>query len=275
MRIGLKKSKKADKNVLVLRTCGEDLRSYCGFQWPKKGPVECPDWDPQPVCGHGLHGLLWGCGEAALLDLEKPAWWLVVRVRASEIVDLGGKVKFPRGEVILATRERDAAVRYLLDHGAHDKPVAFRKAIAGKYGRATVGDFGQATAGEEGHAIAGKHGQATAGDFGRAIVGDYGQATAGEGGQATAGNYGQATAGDLGQAIAGDYGRATADNGGKATAGIGGIIAIQWWDMTAQRNRLAVGYPGENGIKPNTPYKLDHTGRFVEVEANEETGRQG
>lgn len=243
MRIGLKKSKKADKNVLVLRTCGEDLRSYCGFQWPKKGPVECPDWDPQPVCGHGLHGLLWGCGEAALLDLEKPAWWLVVRVRASEIVDLGGKVKFPRGEVILATRERDAAVRYLLDHGAHDKPVAFRKA--------------------------------TAGDFGRAIVGDYGQATAGEGGQATAGNYGQATAGDLGQAIAGDYGRATADNGGKATAGIGGIIAIQWWDMTAQRNRLAVGYPGENGIKPNTPYKLDHTGRFVEVEANEETGRQG
>jgi hypothetical protein len=44
-----------------------------------------------------------------------------------------------------------------------------------------------------------------------------------------------------------------------------GIIAIQWWDRESERNRLAVGYPGENGIKPGTAYSLDDEGNFVEV----------
>lgn len=30
-----------------------------GFRWPKRGKVECPDWDPKPQCGNGLHAWRW------------------------------------------------------------------------------------------------------------------------------------------------------------------------------------------------------------------------
>ena len=72
------------------------------------------------------------------------------------------------------------------------------------------------------------------------------------GGTATAGNYGTATAGDGGTATAGNYGTATAGNYGTATAGYGGTVVVKYHD--GLRYRLAVGYVGENGIKPNTPY---------------------
>lgn len=53
--------------VLVLRTVNADGTSYNGFQWPLEvGAVaECPDWDPAPKCGNGLHGLV-------LLDPRRP-----------------------------------------------------------------------------------------------------------------------------------------------------------------------------------------------------------
>jgi hypothetical protein len=86
--------------VLVLRTCDKDLRGFNEFQWPESGFVEAPDWNPEPVCGYGLHGLLWGEGSHDYLDWGESARWLVCKVEASSIVDLSGKVKFPRCEVI-------------------------------------------------------------------------------------------------------------------------------------------------------------------------------
>jgi hypothetical protein len=50
------------ETVLILRTCKPDMTSYKGFRWPESGPVDCPDWDPKPKCGNGLHGFLWGEG---------------------------------------------------------------------------------------------------------------------------------------------------------------------------------------------------------------------
>lgn len=67
-----KKAKAQPETALVLRTCDKDGRSYNGFQWPSEGPVSCPDWDPTPRCGGGLHGLLWGEGDGSLLS------WAVV-----------------------------------------------------------------------------------------------------------------------------------------------------------------------------------------------------
>jgi hypothetical protein len=46
--------------ALMIRTCNPDGTSYNGFQWPKSGPVMCPDWNMEAKCGNGLHGLLWG-----------------------------------------------------------------------------------------------------------------------------------------------------------------------------------------------------------------------
>jgi hypothetical protein len=87
--------------VYVLRSCKSDGTSHGGFRWPDSGPVECPDWSPAAECGHGLHGLLWGIGDWGLTALSDPnSKWYVVAVPAETVVEIGGKVKFPRGEVV-------------------------------------------------------------------------------------------------------------------------------------------------------------------------------
>jgi len=86
---------------LVLRACNEDMSSINNFKWPTSGYVECPDWDPVPKCGNGLHGWLYGHGEGDVSEY----WgvndkWLVVSVETSSIIHLDGKVKFQKGEVL-------------------------------------------------------------------------------------------------------------------------------------------------------------------------------
>ena len=96
------------------------------------------------------------------------------------------------------------------------------------------------------------------------VAGNYGNAIAGDWGTATAGHYGKATAGHYGTAIAGDFGTAIAGTFGTAAAGNAGIIVIQWWCEDTKRIRLAVGYVGEDGIKANTPYRVEN-GKLVPV----------
>src|SRR5690349_16354409 len=112
--------------VLCLRSCASDMSSTNKFVWPKKGPVSCPDWDPKPECGHGLHGLLWGVGHGGLLDASKNAKWLVVKVLASEVVDIQDKVKFPRGEVVFCGG-RERAVSYIQKRAPKGSNVVFAK----------------------------------------------------------------------------------------------------------------------------------------------------
>jgi len=243
---------KAESKVLVLRTCDKDLRSYNDFTWPASGHVECPDWSPTPTYGNGLHGLLWGTGDGALLDWSSDAKWLVVEVLEDTIVKIGeGKVKFPKGNVIFCGSQLEAT------------KMIYDRAPALFYGMGIVGfhlDVGHgqtAIAGDYGHATAGYKGTATAGNYGVATAGDSGTATAGAEGTATAGDYGHATAGDSGTATAGDY--------GTATAGAEGTISIKWWDSNAERYRLATGYIGENGLEANVPYKIEENGKFIKV----------
>ncbi len=243
--------------VLCLRTCNADLTSYGGFTWPESGPVEAPDWDPVPECGHGLHGFLYGEGDGSFASWNEDARWLVVAVDPGSIVDLGRKVKFPRGEVVHCG-DRYSATRYLSDRGCQGRAIVGGTATAGDGGTATAGDGGTATAGDGGTATAGYRGTATAGDRGTATAGDGGTATAGDGGTATAGDGGTATAGDRGTATAGDE--------GTATAGEHGVITVFWWDEVTNRRRLAVGYIGEDDLAPGVRYRCER-GRWVEVEA--------
>ena len=80
-----------DGRMLVLRTCDAEMRSEHtpAFVWPTSGPVEAPDWDPAPDrdCGGGLHGLLWGCGNASMLSSSSTARWLVVAVDPADIAN--------------------------------------------------------------------------------------------------------------------------------------------------------------------------------------------
>ena len=145
--------------VLVLRTCLANMRSPSGdaggFRWPASGPVEAPDWRPTKACGNGLHGWLWGEGDGSLATWDADAKWLVVEVDADAIVELNGKVKFPRG-VVVFSGERLEACAFLAKRAA---------------GRAIVG--GTATAGDGGTATAGYRGTATAGDGGELRIREW------------------------------------------------------------------------------------------------------
>jgi len=219
------------------------MTSYRGFKWPKRGRVEAPDWNPEPVCVGGLHGLRPGDNEPGQwYDYDK---YLALRVVTADIVDLNGKCKFPA-----------ATVLHVADNMANLSAWLQARGETGPWYRGT------ATAGYGGTAAAGYRGTASVGSYGTATAGSYGTASAGYRGTASVGSYGTALAGESGTASAGRYGTATAGYLGTASAGYGGIIQIRWSDGT--RYRIATAYVGENGIKANVLYRLDNRGQFVE-----------
>ena len=135
--------------ALVIRTTTAEGKAYRGFQWPTTGPVEAPDWRPTYECGRGLHGLLWGAGDGGLLDWSEDALWYAVEVDTADVVDLDGKVKFPRGVVVHCGTRLDV-VTLVSRHAPAGTSVVGGTATAGDGGTATAGDGGTATAGDEG-----------------------------------------------------------------------------------------------------------------------------
>ena len=159
--------------ALCLRTNNEDMTSYGGFRWPESGHVTAPDWQPTPECGNGLHGLLWGDGDASLLNWDATAKWLVVEIDADSAINLDGKVKFPSC-VIVHVGDRHSATTFIAPFVPPGIKVVGGTATAGYRGTATAGDGGTATAGYRGTATAGDDGTATAGYRGTATAGDGG-----------------------------------------------------------------------------------------------------
>src|SRR5271157_4762662 len=156
-----------EKYVLCLRTVDKNGCAYNGFRWPKKGYVEAPDWKPTKECGNGLHGYLRGAGDADSIRWD--GLFQVVKVVESEIVNLVGKVKFPRCEVIFTGSQKDATDLLVKEYpgvaviGATVVVGNEETAMAGHRGTATAGDWGTATAGNRGEATVGNYGMATAG----------------------------------------------------------------------------------------------------------------
>ena len=257
--------------VLLLRACRPGGESRNGFIWPLEIGAEAvaPDWSPRAECGGGLHGLLWGEGDGALLDWSGDAVWMVVEATAVSVVDLGGKVKVPRATV-RHVGDRVSATAWLAERAPGRKIVGGTAtaghrgtATAGHRGTATAGDGGTATAGDGGTATAGHRGTATAGHGGTATAGHRGTATAGYGGTATAGDEGTATAGHGGTATAGHRGTATAGHRGTATAGDGGTLTLFVWNGGRCRPRVAcvgehaTGLPDGVVIEPNVAYRCE------------------
>jgi len=209
--------------------------------------VEAPDWDPTPECGKGLHGFLNGCGNGALADWDEFAKWLVVEVDSEVLIDLKGKIKFPKGDVVFCgTRLGAIAKLEALAPETKHMPVIGAMRVAGDNMQCHAGDRGTATAGEEGKATASYKGTAIAGDYGTATADYGGTATAGEEGKATAGDFGTATAGVNGTATAGDGGTATAGENGTATAGDRGT-ATAGHNGTATAGNEGTATAGHNG----------------------------
>lgn len=289
--IGNRNYKVPKGRVLVMRTCTEYGFSYANFSWPESGPVSCTDWKPEAVCGHGLHGALWGEGNGDLFNWDSNARWQIVEVHKDLIVDLRGKVKYPKGNVVatgnqieitewLAVRAPDAAIigRNVIEGGNNTVAVGDRgKAFVGDHGHATAGNDAVAIAGDGGIAVAGRYGLAKVGNGGRATTGSDGTSMSGRNGISRAGYLGTATAGPHGFAVAGEGGTATVGSFGKARVGergfaiagykgtvkggVGSELSVRWPDDG--KLRQSISYVGQNGIEPNVEYRCNDVGRLV------------
>ena len=155
--------------VLVLKSLPANMEAHGGFLWPKSGIVSAPDWIESNKCGNGLHGWLWGEGNAELRCTDNDAVWLVLTVKQSTIIDLQGKVKFPSCNVVFCGEMADA-VTIIQKHAPKGNKCIFGTATAGYRGTATAGYRGTATAGYSGTATAGYRGTATAGKDGVIII---------------------------------------------------------------------------------------------------------
>src|SRR3990167_9117853 len=74
-------NKKVPKTILLLKTINADNTNSNGngFKYGKVGStVVATDWNPKPVCGGGIHGLLNGCGNGSLLNWADDAVWVVL-----------------------------------------------------------------------------------------------------------------------------------------------------------------------------------------------------
>ena len=246
--------KKKDETVLVLRTCNPDRTSHGGFVWPEVGgTATAPDWDPDPdrVCGGGLHGLLWGCGGAALMSSAADALWQVVAVKAVDVAnpDAPGKVRFRSG-VVVFEGDRDGATTYLVDHGAAGKPVVYVNLTGGHRSTLTGGHRSTLTGGHRSTLTGGADSTLTGGDYSTLTGGDYSTLTGGADSTLTGGADSTLTGGDY----------------STLTGGVGSTLAIKWWDSKADRYRLAVGYVGEDGIEANVAYRCDDEGNLVRAD---------
>jgi hypothetical protein len=203
------------------------LISRGDFEWPATlfTEVFAPNWDPEPICGKGLHALL--PGQQAPGKWYENGAWLLVSADQNTIVNLedGAKCKVPRMTVLaIAYTSGPTIIPQLLKDLGYDNPIY----------KAAIIDMTEATnvsVGKCGVAVVGFRSTATAGDLGIAIATE---------------SWGTAIAGFRGTAIGLHHNNIVA-------AGAKGIIQVQNWGD--DRIRVHVGYIGET---------LDNQGQVLE-----------
>ena len=88
---------------MILRSCNNDFTSAFDstFCWPSEiGAIVKPvSWNPEPICGYGLHGFQYGEGDYSLADMSDSAQWIVFS--GDEIVSVdNSKVKTNRATIL-------------------------------------------------------------------------------------------------------------------------------------------------------------------------------
>ena len=247
----------------ILRTCREDMTSRNGFTWPRKGPVSCDDWDPEPKCGNGLHGLLMGQGDGSVLDWSSDAIWQVVEVDDSSMVNIGdGKVKFPCG-IVVHTGDQKSATDFVIAQGADAEKVvgAFRQ----------CGDRSTLVGGYQSSLVGGSYSTLEGGSYSSLVGGDNSDLAGGTRSTLTGGDRSSLTGGDYSRLMGGDRSELTGGAGSnlvggsysRLTGGTYSTMTCKWWD--GNRYRIITAYVGEDGIDSGVPYRVEK-GKFVRVE---------
>jgi len=252
---------KAKDRVLVLRTCDANLGSYKGFKWPKNGAVKAPDFAPTAECGQGLHGFLWGEGDGNLASFDACAKWLVVSVDATEIIQLDGKVKFPRGIVEFCGDRKEAT-----DYLAARVPAGMTPAIIGRF--AVAGDQQTALSGYGGTSTSGYGGTSTSGDRGTSTSGDRGTSTSGGKGASTSGDRGTSTSGDRGTSTSGNWGTSTSGDRGTSTSGYEGT-STSGYEGTSTSGGWGTSTSGDRGTSTSGDRGASNSGNWGTCQSGE------
>ena len=131
-----------------------------------------------------------------------------------------------------------------------------------------TGDHGTAAAGNKGQAHTSFWGVAASGAEGHSVAGTNGVAVAGDRGVAQAGVSGTAVTRWRGLSMGGEAALCVAGESGAVQGSHTSILAVAYWDAAAARQRLLVGYVGENGLEADVPYRVvvDDTGPRFERE---------
>jgi hypothetical protein len=215
----------------------------------------------------------------------------------------GGKAKAPRGR-IEHVGDRASATAYLAEHGRPGSAIVggtstsgdrgtsvsgYRgTSVSGDHGTSTSGYRGTSVSGYRGTSVSGEHGTSTSGYGGMSTSGDGGTSVSGYGGTSVSGyggtsmsgyggtsmssDGGTSTSGDDGTSVSGDDGMSTSGDGGTSVSGYGGtvqggpgaVLILQWYGGGVYRRASVV--VGDGGIKPDTRYRVNNRGEWLEVE---------
>lgn len=163
-----------DDEVLCLKVLTADRRSGYNiannyfkrakyFKYPRLGGiVTAPDWESSPSCGHGLHGFLWAKGEFfAAMDhqlLSEPIHIFQVHlIKKSEMVNLGGKVKYKSARVVFESTNPCYATDFIKTHMpdyVDRSGMMFNKIVGGDGVTQTQGISATMRAGDDAHQVA-------------------------------------------------------------------------------------------------------------------------
>jgi hypothetical protein len=142
---------KNKKYGYMIKTVNEDLQGYGGFQYPKKGLVEAPDWTPNPTCKGGIFGLIHYTYDHMISD--KPIWMVLKYEMESGVVVDNEKIKVPKAWVISVG-------------SAGEMQSLFEKKTSKPYSY----DYSTQTAGNRSTQTAGNRSTQTAGDGSVSII---------------------------------------------------------------------------------------------------------
>ena len=244
-----KKSPEYAGPVLVLKTTkaggvphylgqgdGKGGKIATPFVWPRSGCVVCPDWNPEPKCGGGFHGLEFGEGSWGLLNEEGTPReeWRVIRVEQSNLVRLNDndsvKVKFRTGEIVYCGDKAGALALVMCGKESMERAVQLSK-------DQQSGDYSSA---------------ASSGDYSSAASSGYYSSAASSGDSSRA-----ASSGDYSSAEQiGKSGIAAAIGGNvRAKAGPNGLLILTYWDAREERYHACVGEVGRD-VEADTWYKV-------------------